>query len=158
CLTGYSPCQNGLSCVGDDAMTMTMGMCQPAGNTTGAMCQTSRKTVPGCGNGFVCIVPAGGAMGMGTRPPITLVKNGQMGGAIGTPVTSVAQCDDGGLCKKAAPTDATGTCVDAAMDGAACDGDPSIGPPCLAPAKCVPPKGSSGTAGTCTMPNAATCM
>jgi hypothetical protein len=70
----------------------------------------------------------------------------------------VVDCKAGGLCVKAAPNDKTGVCKTAAADGAACDNDPAIGPPCLPPAKCVVPSGSSGTAGTCTVPNAATCM
>jgi hypothetical protein len=158
CLTGVNPCKNGLACVGDDPTTQTMGTCQTQPAMTGAMCQTTRKSIPNCGYGFACIVPAGGTGGMGTCQPINLVSAGAMCGSLGTPVTSVAQCKAGGLCQKAAPNDATGTCVAAAADNAPCDSDPSIGPPCLAPAKCVPPSGSPGTAGTCVVPNAATCM
>ncbi len=156
CLTGVMPCKEGLSCVGDVPAMMTMGTCQTAGSAVGAACQTSRKTVAGCADGYACIAPAG-ANGMGTCQAIQLVAKGAMCGNIGTPVTSVAQCKASGLCQKAAPTDATGTCVAAAADGAACDNDPAIGPPCLVPAKCVVPAGSPGTAGTCTVPNAATC-
>jgi hypothetical protein len=158
CLTGFNPCKEGLSCVGDDPATMTMGTCQTAGSTVGAACQTTRKTVPGCADGYACIAPAN-SMGMGTCQAITLVAAGATCGDLGgTPVTSVAQCKDGGLCAKTAPNDLTGKCVAAAADGAACDNDPSIGPPCLSPAKCVVPAGSSGTSGTCTFPNATTCM
>lgn len=159
CLTGYNPCGAGLSCVGDDEATMTMGTCQAAGATVGAACQTTRKSVAGCYGdlGLVCIAPAG-ANGMGTCVAIAIVGNGAPCGDTGTPVTGYAVCGTSGLCKKAVSTDTTGTCVAAAADGAACDSNPSIGPPCLSPAKCVPPAGSSGTAGTCTVPNAATCM
>jgi hypothetical protein len=158
CLTGVAPCKNGLACVGDDVTSSTMGTCQAQPAMDGAACQTTRKTIPNCGNGFACIVPAGGTNGMGTCKPITLVSAGAMCGGLGSPtVTSVAQCKAGGLCQKAAPNDPTGTCIAAAADGAACDSDPSLGPPCLAPAKCVPPVGSPGTAGTCVVPNAATC-
>jgi len=156
CLTGHQPCKASLSCVGDDTTAMTMGTCQPAGGM-GASCQTTRKTVPGCSTGFACIAPSG-MNGMGTCQAIQLAAAGAMCGNIGTPVTSVVQCENNGLCKKAMSTDPTGTCVAAAGDGMPCDSDPSKGPPCLQPAKCVPPAGSTGTAGTCTVPGAATCM
>jgi hypothetical protein len=104
-----------------------------------------------------CIPTAMGSQ-IGTCQAIKLVAAGAVCGTIGAmPITGVAVCANGGLCKKAAPTDPTGTCVLPAADGAACDNDAANGPPCLAPAKCVIPSGSSATAGTCTMPNASTC-
>ncbi len=48
CLTGYQPCQTGLTCVGDDEATMTQGTCQAAGATVGAACDGSRKTKASC--------------------------------------------------------------------------------------------------------------
>jgi hypothetical protein len=158
CLTGYNPCQEGLSCVGDDETTMVMGTCQTAGATVGAACQTTHKTGPTCADGLVCIITQPATNSMGTCQAITLVGAGKPCGDLGgTTITSFAACNAGGLCQKAAPNDATGTCVATAADNAACDNDPSIGPPCLAPSKCVVPAGSAGTAGTCTFPNAATC-
>ncbi len=159
CLTGYNPCQNGLVCVGDDETTMTMGTCQAAISTVGGSCQTTHQALANCNGdlGLICIAPANND-GMGTCVTIALVGAGATCGDIGSPVTGFAQCTTSGLCKKAAPTDTSGTCVAAAADNMPCDSDPSIGPPCLSPAKCVVPAGSSGTAGTCTVPNAATCM
>jgi hypothetical protein len=160
CLTGYKPCAAGLACVGDVEATMTTGICMAQGATVGAMCQTTRNTVANCDPdlGLVCIAPAG-MMGMGTCVAITIVGPGKVCGETGgPPATGFAVCSASGLCVKAAPTDLSGTCKAAAADGAPCDNDPSIGPPCLAPAKCVIAAGSTGTAGTCTVPNAATCM
>jgi hypothetical protein len=157
CLTGYQPCQNGLSCVGDNEATMTQGSCKPTGATVGAACDASRKTMAGCDNavGLVCIPTAKGSA-VGTCQKITIASSSAPCGDIGSaPITGFAVCSASGLCKKAAPTDTSGTCVAAAADGAPCDSDPSKGPPCLTPAKCV---ASAGTAGTCTLPNASTCM
>jgi len=161
CLTGYNPCEAGFACVGDDETTMTMGTCMAQGTTVGAACQTSRKTAANCEGdlGLICIATQPVVNAMGTCQTISIVAAGATCGDLGgTPATGYAVCTTGGLCKKAVATDATGTCVAAAADGAACDSDPSIGPPCLSPAKCVAPAGSSGTAGTCTVPNATSCM
>jgi hypothetical protein len=156
CLTNVNPCASGLSCVGDVVATSTPGMCKPAAATVGAACDGSRKTMASCDPelGLACIPTAAGSA-VGTCQNAVLVAGGATCGTIGTPVTMVAECQAGGLCKKALATDKTGTCVAAAADGAACDSDPSKGPPCLAPAKCVP--SGAGTAGVCTLPNAAMC-
>lgn len=160
CLTGYDPCQAGLACVGDDQATMSKGTCQLAGAAVGAACQTTRKTAANCNAdmGLTCI-PAGVTPTIGTCQPIKLVAAGEACGVIGTPVTSVVDCKAGGRCNKDSPTDLTGTCVAPAADGAACDNDPTgTNAPCLAPAKCVVTPGTPGTAGKCTVPDAATCM
>ncbi len=157
CLTGYHPCQSGLSCVGDDEATMTTGTCAASGATVGAPCDGSRKTMAGCANdfGFVCIPTAKGSA-VGTCQKISLVGASVACGDIGSmPITGFADCSDSGLCKKASATATSGTCVAAAADGASCDSDPLVGPPCQSPAKCVPT--GTGTAGTCTVPNASTC-
>jgi hypothetical protein len=159
-LTGYNPCEAGTTCVGDDEKTMTMGVCQAAGSMVGAACDSTRETLANCEGdlGLVCI-PAVAGSTIGTCMSISLVGAGAACGDIGSaPITGFASCETSGLCKKPAPTDTTGICVAAAADDGACDNDPSIGPPCLAPSKCVVPTGSSATAGTCTVPNAATCM
>ncbi len=161
CLTGHQPCQSGLACVGDDQATMTMGTCQTQGMTVGAACDGTRNTGPNCNGdlGLVCVPTAKDSKGVGTCQAIQLVAAGAACGDIGAaPITGFADCQNGGLCKKAVSTDATGVCVAAAADGAACDSDAANGPPCLAPAKCVPAAGSSATAGTCVVPNASTCM
>jgi hypothetical protein len=158
CLTGYHPCQNGLACVGDDEATMTNGTCQTQGATVAAACDATRKTAANCDTnlGLACIPTAKGS-GVGTCQTITLVAAGATCGDIGAaPITGVADCTSGGLCQKAAGA-TSGTCVAAAADGAACDNDSSVGPPCLTPAKCVVPSGSQGTAGTCMVPDAASC-
>jgi len=159
CLTNVKPCVEGLACVGDDVTTMTMGTCQTAGATVGVACDTTRKTKAPCNAdlGLVCIPTAAGS-GVGTCKSITLVAPLAACGDIGAaPITGFADCQAGGLCKKAAATDTTGTCVATAADGAACDNNPASGPPCLSPAKCVV-TGEAGTAGTCRFPDAAKCM
>jgi hypothetical protein len=159
CLTGFQPCQNGSVCVGETVATMTKGTCQAQPKTVGAACDASRKTAPNCNGSFgmVCI-PSMKGSAIGTCQAIMLVGPGATCGDIGAmPVTGFAVCQASGLCKKAVSTDTSGTCVAAAADGAACDNDPANGPPCLAPARCVIPKGSAGTAGTCALPNASSC-
>ena len=159
CLTSVSPCQAGLSCVGDDVAAMTMGTCKAAGATVGAPCDRSRKTIASCDAnlGLVCI-PAVAGSGVGTCQAIQLVGAGKPCGDIGSmPPTGFAACQAGGLCVKAAPTDPTGTCKAPAADGAACDTDASKGPPCLTGSRCVP-TAPPGTAGTCKLPDAHKCM
>ncbi len=158
CLTGSMPCQAGLACVGDNVTQGTTGTCQPQANTAGADCDRSRRTAPNCDfeYGLTC-VPSAASSGVGTCQPMTLVAVGQTCGVFGTaPVTGEAVCNAGGLCAKANATDATGTCVAAALDGKACNSDATVGPPCLPPAKCVP--SSAGvTSGTCVVPDATKC-
>jgi hypothetical protein len=159
CLTGTTPCQAGFACVGDDPTSKTMGVCKQAGTATNATCDSTRKTEANCNAdmGLVCIPTAKGS-GVGTCQTITLAAPNAMCGDVGSaPITGFAECQAGGICKKMAATDTMGTCVAPVAVGTACDNDPTKGPPCLAPAKCVPTS-SSTTAGTCTEPNAATCM
>jgi hypothetical protein len=147
CLSGVNPCASGLACVGDDTTAMTTGTCQATEAALGAACDGSRKTAPNCeaGLGLVCIPTAKGSS-IGTCQNIQLVAPAATCGDLGAaPITGFADCEAGGVC------------VAAAADGAACDSDPTKGPPCLAPAKCVPAS-ATGTAGTCTVPDATTCM
>lgn len=158
CLASTQPCESGLSCVGEDAMTGTMGTCQASGSTVGAACDGSRKTMPSCATdlGLACIPTAKGSP-VGTCQNIVLASPSAACGEIGAmPITGFAACAAGGQCVKPSAS-TTGTCVAPATDGAACDNDPTIGPSCLTGAKCVVPSGSSGTAGTCTTPNASSC-
>jgi hypothetical protein len=159
CLTGTAPCDAGLSCVGEDVATMTMGKCAAAVTMVGGACDGTRKTMPSCDgdHGLVCVPTMKGSP-IGTCQAIMLVAANAACGDIGAmPITGFAQCQGGGLCKRAAVTDPMGTCVPAAPDGMACDADPTKGPPCLAPAKCVPTAMGS-TAGTCTLPDPTKCM
>jgi hypothetical protein len=160
CLSGSQPCEPGQACVGDDEATGQMGACQPQGTSTGAACDSSRKTASNCDGalGLACIPSAAGS-GVGTCQPITLAADGSPCGPVGSkPITGFATCQAGGLCVKATATATTGTCVAPVADGAACDSDPTKGPPCLMPAKCVVPSGSSATAGTCRLPDASKCL
>lgn len=159
CLTGTSPCAAGLACVGDVEATKTMGSCKPQGTKVGDACDGSRKTLANCDGtlGLVCI-PAAKGSPVGTCQNITLVDAGATCGDVGAmPITGFADCHSGAVCIKNAPADPTGKCVAPAADGAACDSDPAKGPPCLAPARCVPTS-STGTAGTCKVPDATKCM
>lgn len=161
CLTGANPCQSGLACVGDDETTTppTTGTCQTQANTVGAPCDRSRKTMANCDfqYGLTCVPTAAGSS-VGTCQPMTLVGPGATCGVLGSaPITGEAECNAGGLCVKVNTTDATGTCLATAADGAACNTDATVGPPCLSPAKCVPTAVGS-TAGTCVMPDATKCL
>ena len=156
CLTGVNPCARQLACVGEDVATATHGMCVPTVGAIGSACDSSRKTAASCdgATGLACI-PGGSNTTIGTCQMIAFVGAGETCGNLGgPPITSVADCAAGGMCVKAAATDRTGVCVAPAADGAPCDN--ALGPPCLAPAKCVPTS-STGTAGTCTLPDVATC-
>jgi hypothetical protein len=159
CLTGTAPCAAGLSCVGEDVVAKTMGTCQASATMAGAACDGTHKSMPGCNNqsGLVCIPTMKGSP-IGTCKAVMLVGPNTACGDIGAmPITGVADCQGGGLCKRAAVTDTTGMCVAPAPDGMPCDADPTIGPPCLTPAKCVPTTVGS-TAGTCTLPDSTKCM
>lgn len=158
CLASSQPCGSGLSCVGENAGTGVMGTCQSSATTVGASCDGSRKTMASCDAelGLACIPTAKGSA-VGTCQNIMLAAAGAPCGEIGAmPITGFAACAAGGQCVRPA-TSTTGTCMAPAADGAACDNDPTIGPGCLTGAKCVVPAGSSGTAGTCMTPNAASC-
>jgi len=157
CLTGTSPCPTGYACVGDDASTSTMGTCQASGQTVGAACDGSRKTAANCEGdlGLACIPTAKGSS-VGTCQTISLASGGTPCGDIGSaPITGYASCQQG-FCQMATPTATTGMCVQQSGDNGPCSTDPTT-PPCEAPAKCVPSAAGSMT-GTCTLPNAATCM
>ena len=157
CLTGTSTCAPGLACVGDDVTTKTMGMCATQGATVNAACDADRKTAANCSGdlGLIC-VPAAKTSGVGTCQAITLAMPGQPCGDVGAaPITGYAECQLG-FCQKAATTDTMGTCVANIADEAACSTDPTTAP-CGTPAKCVPSSAGSMT-GTCTLPNASTCM
>jgi len=158
CLTGSMPCQAGLACVGETVATNTTGTCQPQASTVGAACDRARKTAANCDfeRGLTC-VPTAAASGVGTCQTMTLVAVGQTCGVLGTsPITGEAVCNAGGLCVKANAADATGTCVAAAKDGAACNSDATVGPLCLPPAKCVATS-AVATSGTCVVPDATQC-
>ena len=156
CIAGVSPCQAGLSCVGEDSATATPGVCKPAVTVIDAACDGSRKTMAACDAqaGLACI-PTAATSAVGSCQPIQLVgPNATCGQIGGPPITAIVDCGAGGSCVKAAPGDKTSTCVAPAADGAACD--TVAGPPCLAPAKCVPTT-PGGTTGMCTLRDATQC-
>ncbi len=158
CLTGTTVCEAGASCVGDVPATMTMGTCMLQGSKIGDACDGSRKTLAVCSDllGLACIPPTKGTT-VGTCQNVTYVTAGMPCGPVGSaPITGVGECTAGALCVKAMGS-ATGTCVAAAADGAACDSDVTKGPPCLSPARCVPSSAMS-TAGTCKLLDATQCM
>jgi hypothetical protein len=141
-----APCGAGLSCVGADAATATMGTCQAAVAASGATCDASQKTGPGCDRnlGLQCNSMskqcATLTFGAGGQPCDDV--NNQF-----TPCSASGQCSTtmGGM---------AGTCTAAAADGAACD--VMAGPPCLNPARCVVGSGG-GTAGTCQLQSSTAC-
>jgi hypothetical protein len=148
CLTGTLPCGIGLACVGENVATSTKGVCTAKGATVGAACDTTAKTMPDCAFvlGLTCI-PTAPSTTLGKCAPIALAAPGATCGIVGNPVTSVVDCQAGGLC-------VNGKCVGTTTIGSSCD--TVKGPPCLAPVLCVPTT-AGGTAGTCTEPDATTC-
>jgi hypothetical protein len=161
CLTDSLPCEAGLACVGDDVTTKKNGTCATQGTTVGAACDGTRATQPNCNAdlGLVCIPTAKGSA-VGTCQTITLAMPGGMCGDVGAdPITGFADCQEG-YCQKAlndaGVAAATGTCVANVADNAPCD-IASTAPGCLAPSKCVPSSAGSMT-GTCTVPDAQSCM
>jgi hypothetical protein len=161
CLTGTAPCAVGFACVGEVVASKTMGTCKPQGSTAGIACDATRKTAPNCdfNFGMLCIPTSATSAGVGTCQPVTVVDAGMTCGNIGAnPVTGYADCHSGATCIKATTSAVTGTCTTPAADGMPCDSDITKGPACLVPAKCLAPTGSTGTAGTCTVPDATKCM
>ena len=168
--TPSQPCDRGLSCVGENAKTMTAGTCETAGTRAGVACG---GTMPGCDptRGLACSGPSGSKVCTqigfaGTIPgPDGGVTANEDGGATGpTPDgTPCGQLDDGsrvgcvagGCYTTTGPASGSdlGACKPHAPDGAACD--TLLGPGCLAPARCVTAAG--GTSGTCVVPTAALC-
>src|SRR6185312_12979414 len=87
CLTGVSPCEVGLACVGDDTTTQTKGTCQVA-SMLGQACDGSRKTAPNCDARFgLSCFPAAPGTTIGTCNAVQLVGPGETCGFIGMPVT-----------------------------------------------------------------------
>ena len=140
-----APCAFGFSCVG--STKVKMGTCMTAVAMVGATCDPTQQTSAGCdrAQGLFCNATSktctavsyagdGQTCGLGSDGNFTDCKAGD---CLGYTLGANAQ---------------PGTCKAKAADGAACD---SVnGPFCQPPAKCVY---SSGTAGTCTVPDASKC-
>jgi hypothetical protein len=180
CDSGH-PCDRGLSCVGENAKTMTSGVCETAGTRVGLAC--GGTTLPGCDStrGLYCGGPTGAKSCMQVIYPGysgsvsvggTIGSDGGGGSDAGVGVgptpkgTVCGQLADGsrvgcvaGNCYTAtglATGADTGTCVPFAIDGAACD--TTVGPGCMYPARCVVASGGDGaTVGTCVVPIATLC-
>jgi hypothetical protein len=73
------------------------------------------------------------------------------GGACGDVSNKIVLCNGASICFGASGT-TPGTCKAIALEGQACD--TSAGPSCMAPARCVT---TASTAGTCQLPDPATC-
>ena len=142
-----APCGAGLSCVGANATTNVMGTCQRAVETSGATCDPTLKTGPGCDRnaGLVC---NGSSK---TCQPVVLASAGQSCGYV-TPQT--AYCSADGVCVGASGAN-PGTCTAAATAGAACD--TASGTSCISPGRCVGSSGDGGITGTCQYAGAQTC-
>jgi hypothetical protein len=177
--TSAIPCGYELSCVG--ATASVPGTCQPAGTDAGAGCDPTEANAAGCAaeQGLACdpgsktCVPVvyaaadkpcgaldGGAVGCSAGACV--IPGIDAGPAVDAAAGAV-DAGDGGLdaainaadaAVVAPPAPTVGACVGAVTEGTACD--TALGPPCLAPAECVR-SGEGGTAGTCALPNAATC-
>ncbi len=127
------------------------GVCTPRGGIQ-APCDSREESGPTCfsAGGAACITTGG--KGLGTCEGIVVASAGSPCGRV--PHASETQCGTGGLCVQP-PDGGLGSCAGYAQDGAACDA--VLGPPCLSPAKCVPPAGATGTAGTCTLASGPLC-
>jgi hypothetical protein len=137
------PCGDGLACVG--ATATVQGKCETAPSTQGAACDPKDMTAASCSRsaGFFCDTQSKQCVA------ITFASAGQACGNIsGVQVL----CGGAGFCQRA-QGQASGTCVAAAADGAACD--TANGPTCISPSRCVI---SSGTAGTCHAADALSCQ
>lgn len=142
-----APCGAGLSCVGADATTGVMGTCQRAVETSGAACDPTLKTGPGCDRnaGLVC-------NGMSkTCQAVVLASAGQPCGDVNH---QTAYCSAEGTCTGASAA-APGTCTAAATAGAACD--QASGTSCVSPGRCVGSVSDAGITGTCEYAGAQTC-
>jgi len=140
-----APCGAGLSCVGSNATQGVQGTCQTAVAQSGATCDPTQQTGPGCdrNQGLTCNTQS--------KQCATLSYNAG-GGPCGTNDVNAqtALCADNGVCTGATGSTTPGTCTAAAADGSACD--LQNGPGCLQNSRCV--AGDAGTAGTCQLPSA----
>jgi hypothetical protein len=142
-----APCGARLSCVGADATTNTQGTCQAAVETSGATCDPSQKTGPGCDRnaGLVCNGVSK------TCQPVVLAAAGQPCGYVNHQNT---YCLAEGVCIGASGT-TPGTCKAAGSEGAACD--TASGTTCIAPGRCVGSSNDGGITGTCQVAGAQMC-
>jgi hypothetical protein len=142
-----APCGAGLSCVGADAATSTKGTCQSAVETSGAACDPTLKTGPGCDRnaGLVC---------NGTSKTCQAVVVAAAGQPCGDVSNQTAYCSTEGACKGASGS-TPGVCTAAAAEGAACD--TGSGTDCITPGRCVGANGDAGITGTCEYAGAGTC-
>ena len=138
------PCGAGLSCV--TPATASTGTCMAAGTSSGAACDPTHVTNPGCaGNaGLYC----NGATK--TCAQITYVTAGAPCGSVDQ---AVADCTDASTCFGAQGS-TPGTCLADAADGLSCD--TQSGPACVPPAVCVT-GASTSTSGTCRLPDPTAC-
>jgi len=136
------PGETGATC--DDAKPCALGLtcfntkCAAAGKP-GAKCDPEGKTDP------VCDFFQGAFCNPATKvcQSVVAAKAGETCGLVGT---EFKLCSAGAKCITTAGT-MSGTCIAAAVDGAACN--TKDGPDCLAPAKC--------TNGVCKLPDPAAC-
>ena len=172
------PCDRGLSCVGDNAKTMTLGTCETAGTRVGVAC--GGTTLPGCdgSRGLYCGGPTGAKTCMKIIYPgyngsvtadggATATDGGASdAGAVTTPAGipcglladgSRVACVAGSCYTATGVATGTdlGTCKPFAADKGACD--TVVGPGCMFPARCVVTGGDGGTAGSCLVPDATMC-
>jgi hypothetical protein len=148
CGTG-APCGEQFYCVGANDSMNVMGTCQQALTQLGAACDPTSAKGPGCDHTqfLTC-----NAM---TKQCATMTL-----GAAGQPCgtndvnNQTVLCSALGTCT-GATTGVPGMCVSAVADGMACD---SVnGPGCMELSQCIP-GGAGGSAGTCALPSAATCL
>jgi hypothetical protein len=143
-----SPCAALLNCMGANAATTSTGTCMMAASTVGAACGAGTA---GCdpGQGLYC----GGAAGGKTCMMTAFVGDGAPCGLMTDGTRAACRAGACYTTARLARADEVGACKAYAADGAACDS--ALGPSCMAPARCEP--SGSGTAGTCTVPDATTC-
>jgi hypothetical protein len=141
-----APCGAGLSCVGANANTGVQGKCAASVMASGATCDPTQQTGPGCDRdgGLVCNSQSKQCASL------TLSPGGQPCGDVSH---QTALCSAGGTCSASSPGSA-GTCTAAAADGAPCD--LVNGPACEGLARCIVAS-SGGTSGSCHPNDASMC-
>jgi hypothetical protein len=148
-------CAYGFQCAG--TVNGMNGTCVAVAESMGAACD--RKVGPVCDlyAGLYCSYPP--MTTAGTCATYQYVGGGLACGffaGMGAMGSTQILCTGGGECVE--PMGKTnGLCAVGAAEGTPCDTDPTKGPPCLQPGRCTWTS-PNGTAGTCKLPDASTCM
>ncbi|MEO7331433.1 MAG: hypothetical protein ABI193_22850 [Minicystis sp.] len=137
------PCHSSFTCVGSGGGVK--GTCQLSPTHVGDACEDASTLAPDCNHDL-------GLRCDNVTSHCVVYTYAAAGGSCGKINNGKTLCTGGAECEIPKGMSA-GICSAPAADGAACD--TKAGPPCLRPAKCV--TGGSGSAGICTIQDAASC-